>query len=132
MSHFTSVKTKITSLVNLIAALQDLELEYEEAQEGQLVKVRGYRGNEELAELVIKVSENYDIGVRKTVTGEYELVADWNELQDLVDTESIIEKVTQRYAYHTVMEQIQRQGFTLDETETQEDGSIRIRVSTWR
>lgn len=132
MSHFTTVKTKITSLVNLIAALEDLGLEFTQAEEQQLVKVRGYRGNEELAELSIRINEKYDIGVRVTASGEYELVADWSELADMIDTESFVEKLTQRYAYHTVMEQITKQGFTLDQTETEEDGSIRIRVSTWQ
>ena len=132
MSHFTTVKTKIKSLVNLIAALEELGLEYTQAEEGQLVKVRGYRGNEEMAELSIQVNEKYDIGVRVTASGEYEMVADWSELEDMIDTESFVDQLTQRYAYHTVMEQIKNQGFTLDQTEQQEDGSIRIRVSTWQ
>lgn len=132
MSHFTTVKTKITSLVHLTAALEDLGLEFELGKDRQLVKVKGYRGNEEEADLCIHITEKYDIGVRVTASGEYEMVADWSELEDLIDTQSFMEKLTQRYAYHTVMEQIKTQGFNLDQTETQEDGSIRIRVSTWR
>lgn len=132
MSHFTTVKTKIKSLVHLIAALEDLGLEYTQAEEGQLVRVRGYRGNEEMSEVSIRINEKYDIGVRKTATGEYELVADWSELEEMIDTESFVDKLTQRYAYHTVMEQIKSQGFSLDQTETEADGSIRIRVSTWQ
>lgn len=132
MSHFTTVKTKIKSLVNLVSALEELGLEFNQAEAGQLVRVRGYRGNEEMAEISITVSEKYDIGVRVTPSGEYEMIADWSELESLIDTQSLLDKVTQRYAYHTVMEQIKNQGFSLDQTEEQEDGTIRIRVSSWQ
>ena len=132
MSHFTTVKTKIKNLTCLITALEELGLEYNVAEAEQMVRVRGYRGNEELAELCITVSEKYDIGLRLTASGEYEMIADWSELEDLIDTESFIDKLTQRYAYHTVMEQIKTQGFTMDQTETEADGTIRIKVSTWQ
>ena len=132
MSHFTTVKTKIKSLINLKAALEDLEIEYVEGEAGQLVKVRGYRGNEEMAQICIKISDQYDVGVRLTNNGEYELVADWSELEDMIDTTSFIEQLTQRYAYHTVVEQITKQGYNLDQTEQEEDGTIRMKVSTWQ
>lgn len=132
MSHFTTVKTKIKSLTNLIAALQEMEVDFVQAEAGQMVKVRGYRGNEELADLCIQIDETYDIGVRKTHAGEYELVADWSELEDRMDTEAFMEKLTQRYAYHTVIEQIKSQGYNLDEQTQEEDGTIRMQVSSWQ
>ena len=132
MSHFTTVKTKIKNLTSLIQALEEMEVTFNQAEEGQMVKVRGYRGNEELADLCIQIDDTYDIGVRLTSSGEYELVADWSELELRMDTEAFMEKLTQRYAYHTVMDQIKRQGYTLDEQTQEEDGTIRMRVSTWQ
>ena len=50
MSHFTQVETKINDLVCLKLALADLNLEFEEATENQLVKVRGWKGSTLTAE----------------------------------------------------------------------------------
>ena len=132
MSHFTTVKTKIKNLTHLVSALEEMEVEFLQAEAGQLVKVRGYRGNEEQADLCIRIDDTYDIGVRQMASGEYELVADWSELELRMDTEAFMEQLTQRYAYHTVMDEIKSQGFTLDEQVQEEDGSIKLRVSTWR
>ena len=50
MSHFTQVETKINDLVALKAALEELGLQFEQATEDQLVKVRGWKGSTLTAE----------------------------------------------------------------------------------
>src|SRR5207245_4886234 len=44
VSHFTQVETKINDLVALKAALEELGLQFEQATEDKLVKVRGWKG----------------------------------------------------------------------------------------
>jgi len=115
----------------LKAALEDLGIEYEQSQ--TLVRVRGWQGSEELAELCIKTGTQYDIGVRVMANGEYELIADWWALEEHgIQQQSYIERLTQRYAYHEVKSQAESQGFAVEEEQVEEDGTIRLRVIAWR
>lgn len=132
MSHFTSVKTKIRDLICLKRALDDLAYTYDEATEEQLVTVRGYQGETTEAVLSIRASKTYDIGVKATQDGTFEFVADWWGVESTrgVGEEEFIKKLTQRYSYHKVMEEIRKKGYTLEE-EVSEDDTIQLRVRTW-
>ena len=132
MSHFTSVKTKIRDLTCLKRAIDDLSYEFAEATEEQLVNVRGYQGDTTEAALSIRASKTYDIGVKLTTDGTYEFVADWWGVETTrgVKEDEFIKKLTQRYSYHKVMEEIRKKGYTLEE-EVSEDDTIQLRVRTW-
>ena len=133
MSHFTQVETKINDLVALKAALAELGMEFEEATENSLVKVRGWKGSTLTAEAKIKASKSYDIGLQLTEEGSYKLVADWWGIEE--ETEQTAEKLqqvlVQCYAKHKVKAEVAKQGFTLDEEVVEADGTIRIGVSKW-
>ena len=133
MSHFTNVETQINDLVALKAALADLELEFEEASENQLVKVRGWKGSTLNAEAKIKGSKSYDIGLQLTENGTYKLVADWWGIEEETHEtqEAIMQKVTVCYAKHKVKAEVAKQGFTVDEEIVEADGTIKIGVSKW-
>ena len=45
MSHFTKCALKMTNLAALKKALADMKLKFTEAELGQSVMVRGYRGD---------------------------------------------------------------------------------------
>jgi len=132
VSHFTSVKTKIRDLVCLKRALEDLAYDFNESTDEQLVTVRGYQGETTEAVLSIRASKTYDIGVKVTQDGTYEFVADWWGVETTrgVGEEEFIKKLTQRYSYHKVMEEIRKKGYTLEE-EVSEDDTIQLRVRTW-
>ena len=131
MSHFTNVQTKIKNLVALKAALKDLGYEFTEAEQG--VEVRGYLGQKTLADLSIKASKTYDIGVQKTADG-YSFVSDWWGVETTrgVTQEEFVKTVTQRYAYHVVMSEIARQGYTIETDEVTTDQTISITVRKWQ
>ncbi|MFZ4736666.1 MAG: DUF1257 domain-containing protein [Bradymonadia bacterium] len=131
MSHFTTVQTKIKNLVSLKAALKDLGYEYVEDEQG--VEVRGYLGQKERAELCVRASKSYDIGVKKTVDG-YEFVSDWWGVETTrgVTQEEFVKTVTQRYAYHQVLSEVARQGYTIETDEVQQDQTISITVRKWQ
>ncbi len=133
MSHFTQVETKINDLVALKAALVDLNMEFEEATENQLVKVRGWKGSTLNAEAKIKGSKSYDIGLQLTEEGNYKLVADWWGIEEETQQtqEQITQKIVARYAYHKVKNEVAKQGFSLDEESVEADGTIKIGVSKW-
>lgn len=131
MSHFTTVETKIKDLVALKAALKDLGFAFSEAEQG--VEVRGYLGQKETAELSIHASKQYDVGVKATANG-YEFVADWwgVETGRGITQEQFVKQVTQRYAYHKVLSEVAKQGFTIETDEVSEDKTISLTVRRWQ
>ena len=133
MSHFTQVETKINDLVALKAALQEMGMELEEATQGQLVKVRGWKGSTLTAEAKIQASQSYDIGLQLTEEGTYKLVADWWGIEEETNQEAqkLQQKITQCYAKHKVKAEVARQGFTLDQEQVEADGTIKLSVSKW-
>lgn len=131
MSHFTTVETKIKDLVALKAALKDLGYTFTEAEQG--VEVRGWLGQKETAELSIHASKQYDVGVKATANG-YEFVADWWGVESGrgITQEQFVKQVTQRYAYHKVLSEVAKQGFTIETDEVSEDKTISLTVRRWQ
>ena len=131
MSHFTKVQTKIKDLVCLRKALVDLGYEFAENTAG--VEVRGWLGQKETAEMSIRASKTYDVGVKQTANG-YEFVADWWGVETTrgLTQEAFVRQVTQRYAYHKVLSEVARQGYTIETDEVSADKSIAITVRKWR
>lgn len=128
MSHFSQIKTKLRNLTALQAALTDVGAEWKSGPEA----VRGYQGKTETAEVVIEQTNGYDIGFKfNPETGDYELVADLQYWQQPLSVDGFLNRVTQRYAYHTVMSETARQGFQVAEQQTHQDGSIRLVLQRW-
>lgn len=122
MSHFTSIKVQIKQGEVLRQVLADL---------GHTVEcnatVRGYQGKTTQAEYVIRKSNGYDLGFR--LQGEsYEMIADfWGAGEQ----KTLINAITQKYAHRTLMNTVVEQGFTVEEEETLEDGTVRVVVGRW-
>lgn len=134
MSHFTTVKTKINDLVCLKRALNDLDIAFTEATEEQKASVKGYQGDSTKAQMSIHISKTYDVGVTVDESGNVEFVADWWGVETTRgwDQEEFQKKVTKRYSYHKVMQEVKNKGYTLESEEVQEDQTIQVRVRTWR
>ncbi|MBD2310656.1 DUF1257 domain-containing protein [Desertifilum sp. FACHB-1129] len=126
MSHFSQIKTQIRNLDSLQAALNDLGIEWKPGPQA----VRGYRGQTHDAEVVIEQDNGYDIGF--TWNGQaYELVSDLQFWGQNLSVDGFLNKITQRYAYHTVVSESAKQGFQVAEKQKNEDGSIRLVVQRW-
>ena len=76
MSHFTKCALKMTNLAAIKKALADMQLKFTEAEQGQSVTVRGYRGDKLQAAISIDMGR-YDIGVIDNQDGTYDITADW-------------------------------------------------------
>ncbi len=133
MSHFSSVKTKIKNVICLQRALKDLGYEFQFAEEGQVVQVRGYQGQKMGAVGCIRASKTYDIGIKLTADGTYEFVADWWGVETTrgVAEEDFLKQLTRRYSYHVIKQEIEKKGYTLETEETNENNELRIHVRTW-
>ena len=126
MSHFSNIKTKIRNLSFLKAALNDMGIDWKEGSE----PIRGYQGQTKDAEVVVQQNNNYDFGFSWNGS-EYELVADLQYWQQPLTVDGFLRKVTQRYAYHTVIGETTKQGFEISEQQKNQDGSIRLVLQRW-
>ena len=126
MSHFSQIKTQIRNLDSLQAALTELGIDWEAGPR----KVRGYRGQTRNAEITIEQDNGYDLGFSWN-GHEYELVADLQYWNQPLTVNGFLQRVTQRYAYHTIVQETARQGFQVTEQQQNKDGSIRLLVQRW-
>jgi hypothetical protein len=126
MSHFSQIKTKIRNLPALESALTDLGLAWKKGPE----PVQGYQGQTQNAELVVEQENGYGIGFSWNGQ-EYELVSDLDFWKQAWSVDRFLAKVTQRYAYHTVLETATSQGFQVAQEAQNSDGSIRLVVQRW-
>ena len=126
MSHFSNIKTQIRNLTSLKAALSDIGIDWKTGPSN----VRGYQGQTRTAEVVIEQENNYDIGFSWNGQ-EYELVADLQYWQQPLTVDAFLQRITQGYAFHTVINESSKQGFQVTERQKNEDGSIRLVVQRW-
>ncbi|NEN91612.1 MULTISPECIES: DUF1257 domain-containing protein [unclassified Okeania] len=126
MSHFSQIKTQIRNLKSLQSALTDLGIDWKSGP----TQVRGYRGQTSTAEVVVEQNNGYDLGF--TWNGnQYELVADLQFWQQAWSVDRFLNMVTQRYAFHTVVNETAKQGFQVTEQQKNQDGSVRLVVQRW-
>ena len=126
MSHFSKIQTSLKDLDLLKKSLSDLSIQWEP----ELNRVRGYKDQTTFANLVIRQDNNYDIGFSWNGF-EYQLVADIQFWQQPWSIELFLDRVSQKYAYNSIVESTSKQGFqTFNET-VQEDGSIKLTLQKW-
>jgi hypothetical protein len=126
MSHFSQIKTQLRNLSSLQSALTDLGLDWKAGPHD----VRGYRGQTHTAEVAIEQDNGYDIGFSWNGS-EYELVADLQFWRQEWSVDRFLSQITQRYAYHTVLNETTQKGFQVTEQQKNLDGSIRLVLQRW-
>ncbi|KAM3098675.1 DUF1257 domain-containing protein [Phormidesmis sp. 146-35] len=126
MSHFSQIKTQIRNLPALKSALTDLKIDWKSGP----CDVRGYKGLTHTAEVVIEQDNQYDIGFAWNGQ-EYELVADLQYWKQDSPIDYFLSKITQRYAYHTIVQESSQKGFQVAEQQRHQDGSIRLVLQRW-
>jgi len=128
MSHFSQIKTKLRNLSSLQLALSDAGIRWQAGPKA----VRGYQGDTKTAEIVIEQDNGYDVGFKQnSETGNYELVADLQYWKQPLSVQGFLNQVTQRYAYHTILNESATQGFQVSEQADNKDGSIRLVLQRW-
>lgn len=123
MSHFTRVRTQLRDMDTVRRALEDIGFEVEDS-----TTVRGYNGQRERADIVVRTGGEFNFGFRREGQNIL-MVADFWGLR--IDREAFLNRLSQRYAYLTVLEQAQKQGWQNVTEEVQEDGSIRLVMQRW-
>ncbi len=118
MSHFTKLKTELRDLGALRRALEELG----HAVEGP-GDVRGWNGQTQAADLIVRRPEGYDLGFREAESGA-ELVVDRWGLK--IDADEFLADAQQQYACVCLRDQAAQDGLIVLAEERLADGSIRL------
>lgn len=134
MSHFTCIKTQIKHQDALIQALADVGFNNVEVHE-TAQHLYGYQGDirPQTAEVIIRreyigLASN-DIGFKRQEDGQFEAMI--SEYDCYQYSQEWLNRLTQRYGHHALMATAPAQGFSVEEEETLEDGTIRVVVARW-
>ena len=128
MSHFSTIKTQLKDAEPLIKALNNLG--YMINQEEKFVK--GYRGKFTAVDISINLPGDTKVGFKwENNSNAYELVTDLDLWKFDLPVERFISKVTQMYAYETIISKTKEDGYQIVEQKNQNDGSIELVLTKW-
>ena len=128
MSHFSTIKTQLKEAEPLIKALKNLG--YTINQEEKFVK--GYRGKFTAVDISMNLPSDTKVGFKWDKNSKaYELVTDLDLWKFEIPVERFISKVTQMYAYHTIISKTNEDGYQIVEQKNKNDGSIELVLTKW-
>ena len=125
MSHFSRIKTKIKKKDFLIKALNTLGYE---AQENVLLDNPDDHDHKQWN---VEVAVTNDVGFKISQDGTLELVAELDAWKEPFPVERFLQKVTQAYAKHIVVETAQDKGFDVVTESKGVDNTIELVVEKW-
>ena len=124
MSHFSTIKTKITKKPALLEALELLQ--YNVVEDVELENPLDHEHKKWQVDIAI----DNEIGFRWNGK-EYELVADLHTWSQPFPPERFIEKVRQQYARMTIHNTVKEEGWQVAEEWEMDDNSIELTVTRW-
>ena len=128
MSHFSTIKTQLKEADPLIKALNNLG--YSINREEKFVK--GYRGKFTAVDISMNLSGDTKVGFKwDKISNTYELVTDLDLWKFEIPVERFISKVTQMYAYQTIISKTEEDGYQIVEQKNKNDGSIELVLTKW-
>jgi len=128
MSHFSTIKTQLKDAEPLIKALNNLG--YIINQENKFVK--GFRGKFTAVDISMNLPCDTQVGFKwDNNSNAYELVTDLDLWKFDLPVERFISKVTQMYAYETIISKTKEDGYQIVEQKNQNDGSIELVLTKW-
>ena len=105
MSHFSTLRTKITEAEILTSSLKDLGISVKTEAD-----VRGYNGQRVRADIVAVLEGEYDLGWSRNADGSFDLIADlWGVAKKHNQTE-LINSINQKYAVNMTLAEFNRPG----------------------
>lgn len=123
MSKFVRVQTTLRDLSLVKRALDDLKISYQE--NARFVHIfSGFTGK---VPLLVK-QQRLQFGLRQTEAETYEAIGDDMQMAQIHKT---MGQIQQRYAYHKVLEETSKAGFSLVEEQVGNDQVIRMTVRRW-
>ena len=128
MSHFSTIKTQLKEAEPLIEALN--KLGYLINQDEKFIK--GYRGKFTAVDISMNLPGETKVGFKwDNNSNSYELVTDLDLWKFEIPVERFISKVTQMYAYNTIITKTKEDGYQIVEQKNRNDGSIELVLTKW-
>ena len=107
MSHFSTLRTKITDAEVLKNSLRDLGINVKTE-----VDMRGYQGQRVRADIVAMLEGEYDLGWSRNSDGSFDLIADlWGVAKKHNQTE-LINSINQKYAINKTLTEVKQRGLS--------------------
>lgn len=107
MSHFSTLRTKITDAEVLKSSLKDLGITVNTD-----AAVRGYNGQHIQADIVATLDGDYDLGWTRNADGSFDLIADlWGVAKKHNQTE-LINSINQKYAINKTLAEVKQRGLS--------------------
>lgn len=125
MSHFTTLKTKLTDKDVLVKALNTLSYA---TQENVLLDNPVNHQHEQVR---VDVGITRYVGFKLGDDGTLHLVAELDAWEEPITVDRFLEKVTQEYARETVLETVQEQGYTVVSEHKSVENTIEIVAERW-
>ena len=128
MSHFSTIKTQLKDAEPLIKALNNL---------GYIINrdekfIKGYRGKFTAVDISMNLPNETKVGFKwNNNSNAYELVTDLDLWKFELPVERFISKVTQMYAYQTIISKTKEDGYQIVEEKKANDGSIQLVLTKW-
>ena len=105
MSHFSTLRTKISNSEILKNSLRDLGISVQTNAD-----VRGYNGQRIRADIVAVLEGEYDLGWSRNADGSFDLIADlWGVAKKHNQTE-LINSINQKYAVNQTLSDVKQRG----------------------
>jgi len=105
MSHFSTLRTKISDAEILTSSLRDLGINVKTDAD-----VRGYNGQRLRADIVATLEGEYDLGWSRIADGSFDLIADlWGVAKKHNQTE-LINSINQKYAVNKTLSDVKQRG----------------------
>ena len=128
MSHFSTIKTQLKEVDLLVKALNELGYNINHDQKF----IKGFQGQFTAVDLSIDLPKDTKVGFKWDKSSKtYELVTDLDLWNFNIPIERFISKVTQMYAYHTIISKTEEDGYQLVEQKNKNDGSIELVLTRW-
>jgi hypothetical protein len=131
MSKFVKVNTELRDLPLIKRALDDLKMVYQE----NATFTHRWSGFNGAVPLVVCHGQ-VTFGLRQATSDEarsdearYEVIGDDMQLRQI---RAHLERIGQRYAYHKVLAETEKAGFSLVEEQTDKGNVIRLTVRRWQ
>lgn len=136
MSHYSKCRTKITDKKMLIKALEDLGFTNKVVSHDKAKHLYGYQGDkrEQTAEVIIPRCHigraSNDIGFKQQEDGTFEAIISNYDKQSLRYNDEWLGRLSQRYAYNQLKEDLDTKGFFIQEEE-EINGEIHLTCTTY-
>lgn len=137
MSALGGIEVCLFGIRMLTDVLSELAQDYAMIKEIESGKNRQYEivncnGKKEQVDILVTDSQKQKIGFQKQADGSYRAIASYRNTEQKKHQEKLLNKIRQKYAYKTVMNDLKRKGYNIVEEKNVEDNTIRIVARRWK